>query len=155
MIREALGCDFAGAYNRTNIILFYSIAECVLICSILVNPHPPYLTMDQLIFHQLLYLFVTCVGIGSVQMGEPSMHGKTKMPPMAPSGKLAHAGKCKHARQLLESEQRQCNRRDLLSSLGKNSALAVVAPPPPHTRHLAAMKGMPLVLPVLGVLPKK
>ncbi len=34
---------------------------------ILVNPHPPsYLTMDQFIFHCLIYLFDLCVGIGSV-----------------------------------------------------------------------------------------
>ena len=57
----------------------------------------------------------------------------SKMPPMATSGKLVHAGKRKHACQVLKSEQRQHDRRDLLSSLGKNSALAVVAPPPPHT----------------------
>jgi len=44
---------------------------------------------------------------------------------MATSGKLALAGKRKHTRQLLESEQRQHNRRDLLSLLGKNSSLAV------------------------------
>ena len=62
-----------------------------------------------------------CVGIGSVQMGELFIRNKgemmLKMPPMATSGKLAHAGKHKHARQLLESKQWQCNCRDLLSSI--------------------------------------
>ncbi len=59
----------------------------------------------------------------------------SKMPPMATSGKHAHAGKCKHAPQVLESKQRQCNRRDLLSSLGKNSSLAVVAAPVTPSGH--------------------
>ena len=82
---------------------------------------------------------MTCVGIASVQMGEPSIRNKgemmSKMPLMATSGKLAHAGKRKHAHQLLESTQRQCNCRDLLSSLGKNSSLAVVAAPDKPSGH--------------------
>ena len=96
----------------------------------LVNPHPPYLTMGQFIFHRLIYLFDPCVGIGSVQMrNRPHNKGLTmsKMPPMATSGKLANASKRKHARQVLESEQRQRDRRELLSSIGKNSAPAAVA----------------------------
>ena len=119
---------------------------------ILVNPHPPYLTMDQFIFHRLIYLFDTCVGIGSVQMrNRPHNKGLTmsKMPPMATSGNLANASKGKHARQVLESEQRQHDRRELLSLIGKNSAPAVV-PPPSH--HLAAMKGTPLTLLVPRIL---
>ena len=78
---------------------------------IFVNLHPPF------IFHPLLYLFDTCAGIGSVQMGESSIRnkGEMKMPPMATSGKLGHAGKRKHAHQLLKSEQWQRVCRDLLS----------------------------------------
>ena len=76
-------------------------------------------------FHRLLYLFITCVGIGSVQMGEPSIRNKgetiSNMPRMATSGKLAHAGKRKHAHQLLKSEQRQRNCRNLLYGNGGGS----------------------------------
>ena len=54
----------------------------------------------------------------------------SKMPPVATSGKLvANASKHKHARQVLKSEQRQRDCRELLSSIGKNSAPAVVTPP--------------------------
>ena len=76
-------------------------------------------------FHRLLYLFITCVGLGSVQMGEPSIRNKgetiSNMPRMATSGKLAHAGKRKHAHQLLKSEQRQRNCRNLLYGNGGGS----------------------------------
>jgi hypothetical protein len=61
--------------------------------------------MDQFIFHHLIYLFDTCVGIGSMQIrNRPHNQGLTmsKMPPTATSGKLAHAGKCKHAHQVLK-----------------------------------------------------
>ena len=59
---------------------------------------------------QDVYLFDACVGIGSVQMrNHPHNKGLTmsKMPPMATSGKLANNSKRKHARQVLESKQRQ------------------------------------------------
>ena len=46
----------------------------------------------------------------------------SKRPPL---GKLALAGKRNHERQLLDREQRECDRRDLLSLVGKNSSLAV------------------------------
>ena len=51
----------------------------------------------------------------------------SKMPPMVTTGKLANASKRKHAHQVLESEQRQLDRRELLSSIGKNSTPAAVA----------------------------
>jgi hypothetical protein len=108
---------------------FFSSVISVLI---LVNPHPPHLTIGQFIFHRLIYLFDGCVGIGSVQMrNRPHNKGLTmsKMPPVATSGKLAKASKRKHACQELESEQRQHDRRKLFSSIGKNYAPAVVAPP--------------------------
>jgi len=66
-----------------------------------------------------------------VQMwNRPHNKGLTmsKMPPMATSGKIANASTLKHARQVLESKQRQRDRRELLSSIGKNSAPAIVAP---------------------------
>jgi len=46
----------------------------------------------------------------------------SKRPPL---GKLALAGKRNHERQLLDCEQREHDRRDLLSLVGKNSSLAV------------------------------
>ncbi len=68
---------------------------------ILVNPHPPYLTMDQFIFHRLIYLFDRCVGMGTSMQMWNRPHNKrltmSKMPPTATSGKLAHAGKRKHS----------------------------------------------------------
>ena len=67
----------------------------------------------------------------------------SKMPPMATSDKLVDASKRTHACQVLKSEQQQRVRRDLSSSIGKNSAPAVVASP---SHHLAAMDGTPLVL---------
>ena len=97
---------------------------------ILVNPHLPHLTIDQFIFHRLINLFGPCVGIGSVQMrNRPHNKGLTmsKMPPMATSGKIANASKCKHAHQVLENEQQQRDPRELLSSIGKNSAPAAAA----------------------------
>ena len=49
-----------------------------------------------------------------------------KRPPLGTTGKLALApGKCSHAHQLLDREQRERDRRDLLSLVGKNSSLAV------------------------------
>jgi hypothetical protein len=75
---------------------FFSIAKYVLhSVLILVNPHLPHITIDQFIFHRLIYLFDPCVGIGSVQMRN-RLHNKgltmSKMPPMATSGKLASDG---------------------------------------------------------------
>ena len=49
----------------------------------------------------------------------------SKRPPLGTTGKLALAGKCSRARQLLDREQRERNHRDLLSLVGKNSSLAV------------------------------
>ena len=46
----------------------------------------------------------------------------SKRPPL---GKLAQAGKRNRERQLLDRELRERDRRDLLSSVGKNSSLAV------------------------------
>jgi len=46
----------------------------------------------------------------------------SKRPPL---GKLALAGKHNRERQLLDREQRERDRRDLLSLVGKNSSLAV------------------------------
>ena len=46
----------------------------------------------------------------------------SKRPPL---GKLALAGKRNRERQLLDRERRERDRRDLLSSVGKNSSLAV------------------------------
>ena len=51
----------------------------------------------------------------------------SKMPPMVTNGKLANASKRKHAHQVLESEQRQLDRRELLSSIGNNSVPAAAA----------------------------
>jgi hypothetical protein len=48
-----------------------------------------------------------------------------KRPPLCTTGKLALAGKRNRARQLLDREQRERNRRDLLSLVVKNSSLAV------------------------------
>ena len=45
----------------------------------------------------------------------------SKRPPL---GKLSLASKRGRARQLLDREQRERDRRDLLSSVGKNSSLA-------------------------------
>ena len=54
----------------------------------------------------------------------------SKRPPMAnTTGKLALAGKRKQARQILDREHRERNRRDLLSLVGKNSSLAVASWP--------------------------
>ena len=49
----------------------------------------------------------------------------SKRPPLGTTGKLALAGKRSRARQLLDREQCERNRRDLLSLVGKNSSLAV------------------------------
>ena len=48
----------------------FLLAECV---PNLAEFHSPYLTMGQFIFHRQLYLFVMCVGIGSVRMVKPSI----------------------------------------------------------------------------------
>ena len=62
---------------------------------ILVNPHLRHLTIEQFIFHCLIFLFNECVGIGSVQMRN-RLHNKgltmSKMLPMATSGKLTGDG---------------------------------------------------------------
>jgi hypothetical protein len=69
------------------------------------------------------------VGIASARLGGPSIHNKgetmSKRPPLGTTGKLALAGKRNRAHQLLDREQRQHDRRDLLSLIGKNSSLAV------------------------------
>jgi hypothetical protein len=49
----------------------------------------------------------------------------SKRPPLGTTGKLALAGKRSRVRQLLDREQREHDRRDLLSLVGKNSSLAV------------------------------
>ncbi len=49
----------------------------------------------------------------------------SKRPPLGTTGKLALAGKRNRARQLLDREQHERDRRDLLSLVGKNSSLAV------------------------------
>jgi len=50
----------------------------------------------------------------------------SKRPSLGTTGKLALApGKCSHAHQLLDSEQRERDHRDLLSLVGRNSSLAV------------------------------
>ena len=85
--------------------------------------------MIQFIFRHLIFLFVTCVGIASVRLVGPSIHNKgetmSKRPPLGTTGKLALAGKHNRACQLLDREQCERNRRDLLSLVGKHSSLAV------------------------------
>ena len=49
----------------------------------------------------------------------------SKRPPLGTTGKVALAGKRNRARQLLDPEQHERDRRDLLSLVGKNSSLAV------------------------------
>ncbi len=49
----------------------------------------------------------------------------SKRPPLCTTGKIALAGKRNRERQLLDREQREHYRRDLLSLVGKNSSLAV------------------------------
>jgi len=49
----------------------------------------------------------------------------SKRPPLGTTGKLALAGKRNRPRQLLDCEQCERDRRDLLSLVGKNSSLAV------------------------------
>jgi hypothetical protein len=66
-----------------------------------------------------------------------------KRPPLGTTGgKLALAGKCSRARQLLEREQRERDRRDLLSLVGKNSSLAISScrgqDTPSHNERYAA-----------------
>jgi hypothetical protein len=66
------------------------------------------------------------VGIASVRLGGPFIHIHNKGETMSkrpPLGKLAlAAGKRSRARQLLDREQRERDRRDLLSLVGKNSS---------------------------------
>ena len=50
----------------------------------------------------------------------------SKRPPAKTTGKLALAGKRKQERQILGREQRERDRRDLLSLVGKNSSVASV-----------------------------
>ncbi len=63
------------------------------------------------------------------EAGWTVLHNKretmSKRPPLGTTGKLALAGKRNRVRQLLDCEQRERNRRDLLSLVGKNSSLAV------------------------------
>jgi hypothetical protein len=79
-------------------------------------------------FNYLLNLFDTCVGIGSVRLGVPSICNKgetmSKRLPANTTGKLVLAGKHKQARQILDREQWECNRRNLLTLVGKNSSVA-------------------------------
>jgi hypothetical protein len=70
----------------------------------------------------------------------------SKRPPANTTGKLALAGKLKQARQTLDREQRELDRRDLLSLVGKNSSIAT-SWPETVTGH--AMIGMPLASPAL------
>ncbi len=49
----------------------------------------------------------------------------SKRPPLCTTGKIALAGKRNREHQLLDREQRERDRRDLLSLVGKNSSLAV------------------------------
>jgi hypothetical protein len=101
--------------------------------------------MAQFFYYLLLYLFVTCVGIGSVWLGMPSIcnEGETmsKRPPANTTGKLALADKRKQARQIFDREQRERDRRDLISLVGKNSSFAVASGPKTVTgrndRHAA------------------
>jgi hypothetical protein len=101
---------------------------------------------DTIVFRLLLFLFVTCVGIASVRLGGPSIHnhnkGETmsKRLPLGTTGKLALAGKRSRARQLLEREQRERDRRDLLSLVGKNSSL--MFPVAAGKTHQPSTKGM-------------
>jgi len=53
----------------------------------------------------------------------------SKRPPPNTAGKLALAGKRKQARSVMDREQRERDRRDLLSLVGKNSLLAVASRP--------------------------
>jgi hypothetical protein len=53
----------------------------------------------------------------------------SKRPPPNTAGKLALAGKRKQARLVMDRKQRECDRRDLLSLVGKNSSLAVASGP--------------------------
>ena len=69
----------------------------------------------------------------------------SKRPPANTTGKLALAGKLKQARQILDREQRELDRRDLLSLVGKNSSIA--SGPETVTGH--AMIGMLLASPAL------
>jgi len=48
----------------------------------------------------------------------------SKRPPLVTTGKLALASKRSRAHQLLDREQHERDRRDLLSFVGKNSSLA-------------------------------
>ena len=103
--------------------------------------------MGQFFFRCLLYLFVTCVGIASVRLGGLSIHnhnkGETmsKRPPLGTTGKLALAGKRNRAcPQLLDCKQRERDRRDLLSLVGKNSSL--MFPVAAGKTHHPATKGM-------------
>jgi len=66
----------------------------------------------------------------------------SKRPPLGTTGKLALAGKRNRARQLLDGEQCERDRRDLLSLVGKNSSLAVSScsgqdTPSRHERYAA------------------
>jgi hypothetical protein len=64
----------------------------------------------------------------------------SKRPPLGTTGKLALAGKRSCVRQLLEREQRERDRRDLLSLVGKNSSL--MFPVAAGKTHHPATKGM-------------
>jgi hypothetical protein len=111
-----------------NVFLSLNVLHFVLI---LANPHLPHLTIEQFIFHRLIFLFDVCMGISSVQLrNRPHNKGLTmsKMPPVATSGKLVKASKRKHACQVLERVQQQRDCRELLSLIGKNFAAAVVPP---------------------------
>ncbi len=63
----------AVAYNR---IPFFSIAECVAFCPNFGKSASPLPYNGPIYFSSTTILFVMCVGIGSVQMGEPSICNK-------------------------------------------------------------------------------
>jgi hypothetical protein len=88
----------------------FFIAECVAFCLNFGKSASPAPYNQTIYFSLLIFIFDACVGISSVQMwNRPHNKGLTmsKMPPVATSGKLAKASKCKHAHQVLKSEQQQ------------------------------------------------
>ncbi len=106
-------------------LLFFPLAEYV---PNLVDFHFPCLTMKHFFSSSNLFIRYMC-GNRCARLGGPFIHYKgetvSKRPPLGTTGKLALAGKCNRARQLLDCKQRQRDCRDLLSLIGKNSSLAV------------------------------
>jgi hypothetical protein len=62
----------------------------------------------------------------------------SKRPPLGTTGKLALAGKHSRERQLLDHEQRERDRRDLLSLVGKNSSSCSEQDTPSRNERYAA-----------------